>query len=379
MGQAIQHPQQQGYMQQQGMILPSSPGPGSSTNGGLAAAISSASSSTLSPGSSSPRPRILRKRALDGEIKMMDWQITSSANFMNNVSMRPFASGHGAPLEPSVGGAGNTSCPLSPIEHLNNNNQLTIKQEVPVESLTSPRKKPRKQNVVPSDDHYATNVPNEDSTFMVPAPMEAYNGPREEVGEKIKAKREDLLCAEQVPKPSEPRCWNQLRRSPFPINGVYQVYHRAARNHFRRHADIKHREEEHISIQDIANDQSSYPRARGWKLKHFTTQLLEMMEVERGILVTMEKLQETVCSLSTCSSSNLDEKSLEMCKELVQGNVDRSKRVISDLQETQKGMSSILEHKHHVLDLLNKYSTERPSCNGSVALTSGVLKCRDRT
>ena len=48
---------------------------------------------------------------------------------------------------------------------------------------------------VPSDDHYATNVPND--VVMALPPMEACGGVREEVGEKIKAKREDLLCTEQ--------------------------------------------------------------------------------------------------------------------------------------------------------------------------------------
>ena len=48
---------------------------------------------------------------------------------------------------------------------------------------------------MPSDDHYATNVPNSEDSSLHPA--EAFNGPREEVGEKIKAKREDLLCTEQ--------------------------------------------------------------------------------------------------------------------------------------------------------------------------------------
>lgn len=118
-----------------------------------------------------------------------------------------------------------------------------------------------------------------------------------------------LSSIPKVPKSIEPRCWKHLHRSPFPINGVYQVYHRAARNHFRRHADIKHRggcgfpltvilpwwlvllcwlEEDHVSIQDVANDQSSYPRARGWKLKHFSTQLLEMVSVQailRGVML----------------------------------------------------------------------------------------------
>ena len=39
----------------------------------------------------------------------------------------------------------------------------------------------------------------------------------------------------------EVRYLSQLKRCPYPINGVYKVHHRAARNHFRRHADIKHR------------------------------------------------------------------------------------------------------------------------------------------
>ena len=39
------------------------------------------------------------------------------------------------------------------------------------------------------------------------------------------------------------RYLSQLKRCPYPINGVYKVHHRAARNHFRRHADIKHRGE----------------------------------------------------------------------------------------------------------------------------------------
>ena len=33
----------------------------------------------------------------------------------------------------------------------------------------------------------------------------------------------------------------QLRKSPYPINGCLRVNHRAARSHFKRHADIKHR------------------------------------------------------------------------------------------------------------------------------------------
>ena len=46
-----------------------------------------------------------------------------------------------------------------------------------------------------------------------------------------------------VGKEVEMRYLSQLKKCPYPINGVYKVHHRAARNHFRRHADIKHRGE----------------------------------------------------------------------------------------------------------------------------------------
>lgn len=38
----------------------------------------------------------------------------------------------------------------------------------------------------------------------------------------------------------EVRYLSQLRQSQWPINGMYRMHHRAANNHFKRHADIKH-------------------------------------------------------------------------------------------------------------------------------------------
>ena len=52
------------------------------------------------------------------------------------------------------------------------------------------------------------------------------------------------------PKEVEFRYLSQLRQSPWPINGVYKIHHRAAHNHFKRHADIKHRGELHPSSHD---------------------------------------------------------------------------------------------------------------------------------
>ena len=46
--------------------------------------------------------------------------------------------------------------------------------------------------------------------------------------------------------------------------------------------------------------------------------LIVQVDVEHGILTRMEKLLDTVCSLSPCASFEFDGNSLNVCKELVQ-------------------------------------------------------------
>ena len=75
---------------------------------------------------------------------------------------------------------------------------------------------------------------------------------------------------------------SQLRRCPYPINGVYKLHHRVAHNHFRRHADIKHREDERTSAFDIANNRSSWERMSGWKIHSFQPQMDDVVRREGG-------------------------------------------------------------------------------------------------
>ena len=41
-------------------------------------------------------------------------------------------------------------------------------------------------------------------------------------------------------KVAEVQYLSQLKQPQWPINGLYRMHHRAAHNHFKRHADIKH-------------------------------------------------------------------------------------------------------------------------------------------
>lgn len=102
----------------------------------------------------------------------------------------------------------------------------------------------------------------------------------------------------------------QLRKSPYPINGCLRVNHRAARSHFKRHADIKHRgelpfslllfthlrlflshslclsaEEVRTSLHELASSDSSWLRSAGWKLELFQRHLQEMVSLSPSLSV----------------------------------------------------------------------------------------------
>ena len=94
---------------------------------------------------------------------------------------------------------------------------------------------------IANDDQYASNVPDthhqsEDRGCVAVDESVKVNSSRGE--------RSGDNNSPAVPPPVkelEIRYLSQLRQSPFLINGIYKIYHQSANNHFRRHADIKHR------------------------------------------------------------------------------------------------------------------------------------------
>lgn len=101
---------------------------------------------------------------------------------------------------------------------------------------------------VPNDDQYASNVPDTLDHL-------AHRQQQNEEGGVLFAEDSKLDSRDGHEDTSSPtdsrgnrkvveiRYLSQLRRSPFPINGVYKLRHHTAHNHFRRYADVKHRGE----------------------------------------------------------------------------------------------------------------------------------------
>jgi hypothetical protein len=152
---------------------------------------------------------------------------------------------------------------------------------------------------------------------------------------------------------------SQLRQSQWPINGLYRMHQRAAHNHFKRHADIKHIEPEKVTAAGIANSKTAAARASGWKIYRLDPQIEEMLQVERNILEMMQKVDESISNLSQCASCTTSADVLSGFREIVQGNVARSSRIMSHLETARTKMVKLLEHKPAVMDLLHKYSSPK--------------------
>ena len=96
---------------------------------------------------------------------------------------------------------------------------------------------------VANDDQYASNVP--DTHHQLTQQLTG----AEAVSQESKPTSSRGSCDRTTPPPSskevvEIRYLSQLRKSPFPINGVYKLRHHTAHNHFRRYADVKRKGKE---------------------------------------------------------------------------------------------------------------------------------------
>ena len=96
---------------------------------------------------------------------------------------------------------------------------------------------------VANDDQYATNVPdtcaeegvNTNACTEVNKSLQTSGG--------VSGESDGMWDQSGGMKEVEVCYLAQLRRSPYPINGIYKLSHRAAHNHFRKYSDIKHRGE----------------------------------------------------------------------------------------------------------------------------------------
>jgi len=198
----------------------------------------------------------------------------------------------------------------------------------------SPRKKPRKQNVVATEDKYGSNVN-----------MEPDSPVSEEKTVKAEEADEDLKFI-------------LMKRPRISIVANYKINTKAAHNHFQRYSDVKAKEERKPSIQEIASQKGVVQRANGWRIQHIAGQIDELITAEQEVLKKMGEFREKIPKVKPGQKTKFQD-DLVMLNELLQGNIQRSQLVVEQLGDSRKSMVKVLEHRQRVMDIIQKQMNKR--------------------
>ncbi|KAB5584270.1 hypothetical protein PHYPO_G00105530 [Pangasianodon hypophthalmus] len=218
----------------------------------------------------------------------------------------------------------------------------------------SPRKKPRKQQHV---------ISNEEGEMMDTNSTDEERASSRTPGSK--AERPESPPREYVDEEGV-RYVPVRPRPPITLLRHYRNPWKAAYHHFQRYSDMRVKEEKKNSLQDMANQRGVACRAQGWKVHLCAAQLKQLTSLEHDVYSRLTTLQEGLIPKKRAGADD----DLHRINELIQGNMQRCKLVMDQVTEARDTMMKVLDHKDRVLKLLNK--------NGTVKKSS-KLKRKERT
>ncbi|KAL7298492.1 hypothetical protein TKK_0008272 [Trichogramma kaykai] len=303
----------------------------------------------------SPRPSILRKRDIDTSLAPKG----AAKNLVPVLASLPSASN--APSPPSSPkcdrdngnqstGSTTESATSSPgPDDEPERSRIIINPQVEM----SPRKKPRKQQLA-GVELMESRCHVEDMQFITEEKIhrkEVKEEPREKQAEKRSNSHLDSKT------PQTPTSKPKYTRISM-LEGVAWKDKWGKRfNHFKRHSDVRAKEEKKPTVTDIAQQKQVLQRVHGWKLYHLKTQMEEMSEVEKSVY---DKLKATLAVLESQQTKGKKDDSLEKAMELIKGNTQRSNLINEGLSDARKQLTTILGHKDNVVELLQRCGNKRP-------------------
>ncbi|XP_014234757.1 histone deacetylase complex subunit SAP130-B [Trichogramma pretiosum] len=309
----------------------------------------------LTKTNASPRPSILRKRDIDTSLAPKG----AAKNLVPVLASLPSASN--APSPPSSPkcdrdngnqstGSTTESATSSPgPDDEPERSRIIINPQVEM----SPRKKPRKQQLA-GVELTESRCHVEDMQFITEEKIhrkEVKEEPREKQAEKRSNSHLDSKT------PQTPTSKPKYTRISM-LEGVAWKDKWGKRfNHFKRHSDVRAKEEKKPTVSDIAQQKQVLQRVHGWKLYHLKTQMEEMAEVEKSVF---DKLKATLAVLESQQTKGKKDDGLEKAMELIKGNTQRSNLINEGLSDARKQLTTILGHKDNVAELLQRCGNKRP-------------------
>lgn len=255
----------------------------------------------------------------------------------------------------------------------------------------SPKKKPRKQLIITTEDKYATTTSinscatDEDEEFLkANETMKDITPPKlipssqqvppttSHLKQLFTSSTETVLAKSMLDQKDQTNSISsESRSSAEPVK--YYVFHRkpqvsilseckintkAARNHFYRYSDVKVKDEKKSMMHDKFLNKSSLESSSGWRLHHLSLQFDDLVQLEGELCDEISLYKKDIPSPSV-SSPNFDvdedvtseDSQLRLLHDLLQGNIQRCKHSIEQLEEAKQTMFNLLEHKPKYIEI----------------------------
>lgn len=308
--------------------------------------------SVTSTTSSSPRPSILRKRMNEGllESPKPNRMESQSAEALVRVAESKLPTDVAKALTYSENGNGTVSSSSSSSTGGLVAASVTIKQEPPEvgETVTvcpqpssvsimetSPRKKPRKQQLT-SNELMETHSTDAEDEFEKES--------KERVKKELIVREEDGVC------------WVPTRkRPPITLLNSYRHTWKSRHNHFLRYSDVRPKER-HPTVHDLANQKGVLQKVSGWKVHHLCTQLDEMVEQEDNV---HGRLADFLKKMEDAMSQSDEDRDLNKVSELIKGNLQRCRITRDQMKEARQQILKVTDHKPQVTDIISKFMSKR--------------------
>lgn len=146
-----------------------------------------------------------------------------------------------------------------------------------------------------------------------------------------------------------------LRRPQMQLVQSYRHTWKSRHNHFLRYTDIKPKEPQKPTVNELSNQKYVLQKVNGWKIYHLSTQIEDIIDMEKELSSKLNSLHR---KLDKFAHRDLG-KDVSKVQEIIKANLQRSKLIQEQLKDSKDHSQELFEHKDKVVSIIQRYASKR--------------------
>jgi len=151
---------------------------------------------------------------------------------------------------------------------------------------------------------------------------------------------------------------NYLSDKPrMSLRESYRHTWKSRHNHFLRYSDVRVKDDRRPTVNELANTTNVLQKINGWKIYHLSSTMEDIVDVESELTQRLSGLQKRLEKVALPDLSSKGD--LGKVHELIKANLQRSKVIQDQIKESKTHALELFDHKSKVTEIINKYVSKR--------------------